>query len=95
MWSVEPRLREITDDAGGTYGCRVGVDRPISVMVSSMNGHSRAHGEGAPLREAPVALDALRSLPGGSVLVFDRELRYVLATGGALKIQGYAPEDLE
>ena len=60
-----------------------------------MNGHSRAHGEGAPLREAPVALDALRSLPGGSVLVFDRELRYVLAAGGALKIQGYAPEDLE
>ncbi len=67
---------------------------PISVMVSSMNGDERARA-GSALREAPVVLDVLRSLPGRSVLVFDRDLRYVLAAGGALKQHGYAWEDLE
>jgi diguanylate cyclase (GGDEF)-like protein/PAS domain S-box-containing protein len=42
-----------------------------------------------------VALSVLRTLPGASVLVFDQELRYVVAGGQALEQEELGPGDLE
>jgi diguanylate cyclase (GGDEF)-like protein/PAS domain S-box-containing protein len=50
---------------------------------------------GALRRTGELALATLAALPQSGVLVFDRELRYVLAAGGALERHGYRPEVLE
>jgi diguanylate cyclase (GGDEF)-like protein/PAS domain S-box-containing protein len=42
-----------------------------------------------------VALSVLRTLPGASVLVFDQELRYIVAGGQALEQDELGPGDLE
>jgi diguanylate cyclase (GGDEF)-like protein/PAS domain S-box-containing protein len=42
-----------------------------------------------------VALSVLRTLPGASVLVFDQELRYVVAGGQGLEQEELGPGDLE
>jgi diguanylate cyclase (GGDEF)-like protein/PAS domain S-box-containing protein len=42
-----------------------------------------------------IALSVLRTLPASSALVFDRELRYVIAGGDALEQEGLRPADLE
>jgi diguanylate cyclase (GGDEF)-like protein/PAS domain S-box-containing protein len=46
-------------------------------------------------RTAELAFSVLGSLSETSILVFDTELRYVLAAGGALATHGYAPDELE
>jgi diguanylate cyclase (GGDEF)-like protein/PAS domain S-box-containing protein len=47
------------------------------------------------LSAGEVALSVLRTLPASSALVFDRELRYVIAGGNALEQDGLSPADLE
>jgi diguanylate cyclase (GGDEF)-like protein/PAS domain S-box-containing protein len=47
------------------------------------------------LNAGEVALAVLRTLPGASVLVFDQELRYVVAGGQALDEEELGPADLE
>jgi diguanylate cyclase (GGDEF)-like protein/PAS domain S-box-containing protein len=47
------------------------------------------------LSAGEVALSVLRTLPAASVLVFDSDLRYVIAGGHALDQEGLRPEDLE
>ena len=46
-------------------------------------------------RHAAAALSVLDALPGASVLVFDRQLRYILCAGRALADHGVTPADLE
>ncbi len=53
----------------------------------------RDHGE--LRRTAELVFSVLGSLSETSILVFDSELRYVLAAGGALAAHGYTPEQLE
>jgi len=47
------------------------------------------------LSAGEVALSVLRTLPAASALVFDSDLRYVIAGGHALDQEGLRPEDLE
>ena len=47
------------------------------------------------LSAGEVALSVLRTLPAASALVFDSDLRYVIAGGHALEQEGLRPEDLE
>jgi diguanylate cyclase (GGDEF)-like protein/PAS domain S-box-containing protein len=47
------------------------------------------------LSAGEVALSVLRTLPGASVLVFDQELRYVVAGGQALQSEELGAADLE
>jgi diguanylate cyclase (GGDEF)-like protein/PAS domain S-box-containing protein len=47
------------------------------------------------LSAGEVALSVLRTLPSASVLVFDSDLRYVIAGGHALAQERLRPEDLE
>lgn len=47
------------------------------------------------LSAGEVALSVLRTLPACSALVFDRDLRYVVAGGQALEQEGVRPEELE
>ena len=51
--------------------------------------------QGELRRTAELAFSVLGSLADTSILVFDAELRYVLAAGGALAAHGYQPEQLE
>jgi PAS domain S-box-containing protein len=51
--------------------------------------------QGELRRTAELAFSVLGSLSGTSILVFDSELRYVLAGGGALTAHGYQAEELE
>jgi diguanylate cyclase (GGDEF)-like protein/PAS domain S-box-containing protein len=53
----------------------------------------RDHGE--LRRTAELVFSVLGSLSDTSILVFDSELRYVLAAGGALATHGYQPGQLE
>jgi diguanylate cyclase (GGDEF)-like protein/PAS domain S-box-containing protein len=47
------------------------------------------------LSAGEVALSVLRTMPAASALVFDSDLRYVIAGGHALDQEGWRPEDLE
>jgi diguanylate cyclase (GGDEF)-like protein/PAS domain S-box-containing protein len=47
------------------------------------------------LSAGEVALSVLRTLPASCALVFDRELRYVIAGGNALEQEGLSAADLE
>jgi diguanylate cyclase (GGDEF)-like protein/PAS domain S-box-containing protein len=47
------------------------------------------------LSAGEVALSVLRTLPASSALVFDRDLRYVIAGGHALQLEGLSPADFE
>jgi diguanylate cyclase (GGDEF)-like protein/PAS domain S-box-containing protein len=47
------------------------------------------------LSAGEVALSVLRTLPASCALVFDRDLRYVIAGGNALEQEGMSPADLE
>jgi diguanylate cyclase (GGDEF)-like protein/PAS domain S-box-containing protein len=47
------------------------------------------------LSAGEVALSVLRTLPKASTVVFDRDMRYVIAGGEALRQEGLAPSDLE
>jgi diguanylate cyclase (GGDEF)-like protein/PAS domain S-box-containing protein len=51
--------------------------------------------QGELRRTAELAFSVLGSLSETSILVFDTELRYVLAAGGALAAHGYQAEQLE
>ena len=53
----------------------------------------RDHGE--LRRTTELVFSVLGSLSETSILVFDSDLRYVLAAGGALSAHGYRPEQLE
>jgi diguanylate cyclase (GGDEF)-like protein/PAS domain S-box-containing protein len=54
-----------------------------------------AHNPLDGLSAGEIALSVLRTLPAASVLVFDHELRYVLAGGHALENEGFSPAELE
>jgi diguanylate cyclase (GGDEF)-like protein/PAS domain S-box-containing protein len=63
---------------------------PIVRLVSPSS-HNPLDG----LSAGEIALSVLRMLPAASALVFDRELRYVLAGGHALENEGFKPAELE
>jgi PAS domain S-box-containing protein len=58
-------------------------------------GHKPFVGVGADPSVASLALAALDVLPGGSVMVFDTEMRYVLVRGRALFDRGFTSSFLE
>jgi diguanylate cyclase (GGDEF)-like protein/PAS domain S-box-containing protein len=58
-------------------------------------GAERRTGAGSRAEQARVALAALVALPKSSTLVFDRELKYILAAGRAPGHHGLKPEELE
>lgn len=49
----------------------------------------------APASLESLAIGALDALPQASVMVFDRDLRYMIVRGGALREQGLQPERFE
>ena len=58
-------------------------------------GAERRTGAGSRAEQGRVALSALTALPKASTLVFDRELKYILAAGRAPGHHGLKPEELE
>jgi diguanylate cyclase (GGDEF)-like protein/PAS domain S-box-containing protein len=58
-------------------------------------GAERRTGTGSRAEQGRVAFAALTALPKASTLVFDRELRYILAAGRAPGHHGLKPEELE
>jgi diguanylate cyclase (GGDEF)-like protein/PAS domain S-box-containing protein len=58
-------------------------------------GAERRTGTGSRAEQGRVALSALTALPKASTLVFDRELKYILAAGRAPGHHGLKPEELE
>lgn len=58
-------------------------------------GAERRNAAGSRAEQARVAFAALAALPKASTLVFDRELKYILAAGRAPGHHGLKPEELE
>jgi PAS domain S-box-containing protein len=64
-------------------------------VEGGLPGHRRFVGADADASIASLALAALDVLPGGSVMVFDTEMRYVLVRGRALFDRGFSSVFLE
>jgi PAS domain S-box-containing protein len=73
-------------------GARDEVEAVLAVFVD-VTGRERTE---TPLRESETLYRSLAAnLPGGAAFVVDRDLRYVLAEGQALREAGMTPADLE